>query len=413
MAIANIKEGNSTFTSKTGPNIAKEAAMFRSFDHPTVPAVVQIKEDCIVLSLIVGKPLESWVARFPGLTDPQKNSMSSALLLGLRHIHEMFVVHGNINVDTIYVHERSMKPMFVNFESSFMNGDATSVVDNGPYMSPETRRSRIMTCKSDVFSLGMVFATLTIGKPPSEWGVDYNASIDMASAAAPPWMKVMLHVDPRVRGMAETVLHFMGDVPVPCRNPFHAALHDALSSRDARRLQGWRSLSVIDANQPWDIAMRPMLMFVSTAFDAPVADDAELLGLVVCTLWRASVFPGALWLIEQRIQCADIEPFLVASIQANKDATLGFINACVAANLIDLTEGVLSAMLEATDFDDSVMALIGLTSISSGAAHIIGRMHAGAKRKADEAFHASKSAAEAHEAIAAIASMHVFARLLK
>jgi hypothetical protein len=59
------------------------------------------------------------------------------------------------------------------------------------------------------------------------------------------------------------------------------------------------------------------------------------------------------------------------------------------------------------------MALIGHTKISPGAALIIGCMHAGAKRKADEVIRANKSAAEANETIAAIASMHAIARLLK
>jgi len=416
MAIINVKEGNASFSSKKGPNIIKEAAMFRSFDHPTIPTVIKVKEDVILLSLIVGNPLEAWVAKFPGLTDAVKNSICSSLLSGLRNIHEVFVVHGNINMQTIYVHERSMKPMFVNFESSFMNGEATAVADNGFFTSPETRRGT-MTCKSDVFSLGMVFSSLTIGKLPLDWGVDYCAFIDMATAAASPWMKVMLHVDPRVRGMADTVLQFMGDVPAPCRNPFHAALHSALSSNEARRLQGWKDLILVDNavgfDQPWDIAMRPMLIFVSTVFDAPVAGDKEIIGKVIAVLQQASVAVGGLSLVEHRIRCADLELFFLACIDADKDATLSFINACAFANLIELSEGVLSAMLQATDNDDKVMALIGHTKISPGAALIIGCMHAGAKRKADEALRANKSAAEANETIAAIASMHAIARLLK
>ena len=137
----NTREGSATYTTKTGQRIQAESIMFRRFDHPTIPVFIQLKPDALVLSAVVGKPLESIVPRFSELQENQRTNMFTSLLYGLQHIHSVFVVHGNINLQTIYVQDRGMKPIFVNFESSFLQGQDTCVAENGCYMAPETRRS--------------------------------------------------------------------------------------------------------------------------------------------------------------------------------------------------------------------------------------------------------------------------------
>jgi hypothetical protein len=179
--------------------------------------------------------------------------------------------------------------VFVNFESSFLQGDNTSVAENGFFMAPETRRSGVMTCKSDVFSLGMVFGALHLCAAPDQWPSNH---------VLPNWTKIMLLVDTRARGMPSTALHVMGqeETATPCRNPFFAALQSAMSVYDAQRIRGWTDLSSMDVNQPWDVAMQPMLLFVATFYDQL---EPAVLNLVITTLHRATTNPLALTLVHK------------------------------------------------------------------------------------------------------------------
>jgi hypothetical protein len=257
-------------------------------------------------------------------------------------------------------------------------------------MAPETRRSGVMTCKSDVYSLGMVFGCLQLSKLPENWGADY---------VLPSWIKIMLLTDPRARGMTSTVLHVMGqeEMATPCRNPFFNALQSAMSVYDAHRIRGWTDLCGMDANQPWDIAMQPMLLFTSTYYDQL---DSSVLNLVITTLHRATANPLALTLV-QKINGDDA--YLTAFARVNKGATLGFVLGCVAAGAIDVTENIVAELID--DQDDGAIALVDHLNLSRSTARIVAHMHAGSKRKADEALRAVARASEVNQALAQMAAI--------
>jgi RIO-like serine/threonine protein kinase len=105
MPLVNVKEGTSTYSTKTGSRLHAESIMFRRFDHPTIPVFILLRGDVLLMSAVVGKPIENIVVRFSELQDNQKTNIYTALLQGLHHIHAMFVVHGNINLQTIYLQD--------------------------------------------------------------------------------------------------------------------------------------------------------------------------------------------------------------------------------------------------------------------------------------------------------------------
>ena len=390
MVLVNLKEGSVTFSTKTGTRLEAESAMFRRFDHPTIPVFFQIRSDVLLMSAVVGKPLENIVARFSEVAETQKTNIFTSLLHGLQHMHTMFAVHGNINPQTIYLQDRGLKPVFVDLESSFLQGDSMSVTDNGCFMAPEARRCGSMTCKSDVYSLGMVFGSLHLSKMPDQWPADQ---------AMPIWTKIMLLVDPRARGMSSSVLCVMGqdDTVVPCRNPFFAALQSALSVYDAQRIRGWTDLSSMDANQPWDVAMQPMLLFASTFYDEV---DNAVLNLVITTLHHAVANPLALSIVQK---FSGDEAYLLACARVNKPATVGFVTACATARVMEVTENIVAELID--DQDNGAMTLVEHLNLSRGAACIVAHIHAGAKRKADEAMRATARALEVNQAIAQMAAI--------
>jgi serine/threonine protein kinase len=382
----NIKEGNLTYSTRTGPRIEHESIMFRRLDHPTIPAFVQLRPDMLVVGAVIGKPADSIVPRFSELPDPQKMHIYTSLLQGLHHIHTMFVVHGNINLKTIYISDRGLKPYYVDFTSSFLQGDSSPMADNGRFMAPETQRSGITTCKSDVYSLGMVFGSLFLCNAPDQWPADF---------ALPTSTKVMLLADPRARGMSNTILHVLGqeEAVAHFRNPFFGSVQNALSAYDAHRIRGWTDLSAMDATQAWDVVMQPMLLFVSTYYDQL---DPAVMNLIVTTLHRAS----ALTMVHR---ISGDEPYLAAFARVNKAATLGFVLSCVAAGVIEVTEKLVTELLD--DQNDDAMALISHLNMSSGAARIMAHVYAGSKRKADEALHATARASEVNQALAQMAAI--------
>jgi hypothetical protein len=389
MVLASLKEGSVIYSTKTGTRLEAESAMFRRFDHPTIPIFFQIRNDILLMSAVAGKPLENTVARFSELTDNQKTNIFTSLLHGLHHIHTMFAVHGNINPQTIYLQDRGLKPVFVDLESSFLQGDNNmSVTDNGFFMAPEARRCGTYTCKSDVYSLGMVFGSLHLCKTPDQWPADH---------AMPVWTKIMMLIDPRARGMSSTVLCVMGqdDTAVPCRNPFFAALQSALSVYDSQRIRGWTDLSNMDATQPWDVAMQPMLLFASTFYDQV---DNAVLNLVITTLHHAVANPAALSMVQK---FSGDEAYLLACARINRAATLGFVTACAMAQVIEVTENIVAELMD----DSGAMALVEYLKLSRGAACIVAHIHAGAKRKADEAMRATARASEVNQALAQMAAI--------
>jgi serine/threonine protein kinase/formylglycine-generating enzyme required for sulfatase activity len=151
-----------------------EARTVASLDHPNIVPVYDVgsTEDfpCFIVSKFIEGGALTQKIRSDRLSINQATELVATIAEALHHAHRAGLVHRDIKPGNILL-DTSGKPFVVDFGLALREeniGKGPKCVGTPAYMSPEQARGEghRVDGRSDIFSLGVVFYELLVGRPP-------------------------------------------------------------------------------------------------------------------------------------------------------------------------------------------------------------------------------------------------------
>ena len=147
----------------------------------------------------------------------QKRRLCSIIAHSIAGLHDGGVVHADLKHENIlFMHSASGLPTVkvIDFDSSFLESDPPApgeeIVGDLVYFSPEALRSMSgeeipLTCKMDVFALGVLFHQYLTGELPYFDHEQYGFPAEASANGGNVWVSEDL--EPDVAGMLQSMLH--------------------------------------------------------------------------------------------------------------------------------------------------------------------------------------------------------------
>lgn len=153
--------------------LLKEALLVGRLNHPNIVQVYEVGEESgspyLVCEYVDGVPLKDWIKTHGAVPLAQAVVMMSQILAGVAHAHKEGILHldlggGNVLVDS------SNRPRITDFGIARALSSQVSAELQGTirYMAPEHFSKGKLSPASDVFSLGLLFHEMLVGKPVVE-----------------------------------------------------------------------------------------------------------------------------------------------------------------------------------------------------------------------------------------------------
>ena len=124
----------------------------------------------IVMELINGKTLKEIIDEKAPLNVSEAISYGGQILGALKHAHDKGIVHRDVKPQNIMVLEDGTVKVTDFGIASFVNYDTATITDKAigtvHYISPEQAKGLPVDCRSDLYSLGIIFYEMLTGKLP-------------------------------------------------------------------------------------------------------------------------------------------------------------------------------------------------------------------------------------------------------
>jgi serine/threonine-protein kinase len=173
--------------SLTNPNyiarFKREAKNQAKFTHPNIVPVYGFTEYegtfGIVMEYVEGETLEHLIKRKGHLELTEALSILKQMLLGIGYAHSKGFVHRDIKPSNIIINNEGVVKI-MDFGISKSMNESTAITKTGVkigtilYMSPEQVRAQEPTGQSDIYSIGISFYEMLIGKAPFDYDSEYE-----------------------------------------------------------------------------------------------------------------------------------------------------------------------------------------------------------------------------------------------
>ena len=368
-------------------DFSEEAIKIQQFSHPYIAEFSKLENNNLETLAAAGcKSIQESLPALHGLLVEQRDNLIIQVMQALDYLHTRFTVHGFVNPSTIYIYEQRTKILLVDFRAASYFDLPKEQFNNGHFSPPEWHRMGIVSAKTDVFSVGIVYMCMAIGTLPCTWAADSDGIHMHARSIAPVWVKTMLSCDWRKRPMffallqqLHTYVQHMCAAAVVSTNPLFAAVEDALrfNNESAKLLEAWNSLSAVDISCPWKLVMPEMLMFAAMFLCSPMESDMPLLTAVITTLERTCEIPEVFSLMPAKFAVEQFSSFLVACFFSNETAVLKIMRACRNANISVAVNDSFAHGILKDDITENARALLRFTNWTPSMLQALDEMHAG------------------------------------
>jgi eukaryotic-like serine/threonine-protein kinase len=173
--------------SLTNPNFIarfkREAKNQAKLTHPNIVPVYGFTEDGqifgIVMEYVEGETLEHLIRRNGHLELTQALSIMKQILTGIGYAHSKGYVHRDIKPSNIIINTEGIVKI-MDFGISKSVNESKVITRTGVkigtilYMSPEQIRAQDPTNQSDIYSIGITFYEMLVGKTPFDFDSDYH-----------------------------------------------------------------------------------------------------------------------------------------------------------------------------------------------------------------------------------------------
>lgn len=171
VAIKVLKEefcSDSNFVSK----FKMEAQAAAGLTHPNIVSIYDVVDDgeihCIVMELIEGITLKSYIARKGRLEIKESIGIAIQVAQGIAAAHEQSIVHRDIKPQNMLI-SRDGKVKVADFgiaRAVSAQTMSSSAMGSVHYISPEQARGGLSDERSDIYSLGITMYEMVTGKVP-------------------------------------------------------------------------------------------------------------------------------------------------------------------------------------------------------------------------------------------------------
>jgi serine/threonine protein kinase/outer membrane protein assembly factor BamB len=155
-----------------------EATAVAKISHVNVVPVYFIgeQEGChfFAMRLIDGEPLSARLDREGRLPSDEAVEMIEQCLAGLQAAHARELIHRDVKPGNILLERRTGRPVLVDFGLVRRFDQKTQMTATGmvmgtvDYMAPEQARGKNVDCRTDIYSLGVLFYQILSGRLPFE-----------------------------------------------------------------------------------------------------------------------------------------------------------------------------------------------------------------------------------------------------
>lgn len=161
----------------------REAKHQAKLNHPNIVPVYGFTEENgnlgIIMEYVAGETVENLIKRLGRLELPYALSILKQVLAGIGYAHEKGFIHRDIKPSNIILNNDGVvKIMDFGISKSVTEGrDLTKTgtkIGTILYMSPEQVKARPPSNQSDIYSLGITFFEMLVGRAPFDNGTDYE-----------------------------------------------------------------------------------------------------------------------------------------------------------------------------------------------------------------------------------------------
>lgn len=152
----------------------REALSATSLTHPNIVDIFDVGEDgnlhYLVMEYVAGQTLKEFIVSNGPLSPEEALPIMQQLVSAISNAHYNGIIHRDIKPQNILMdHDGNVKITDFGIAmalSATTHTKTNSVLGTVHYLSPEQARGRMATKKSDIYSVGIVFYELLIGKLP-------------------------------------------------------------------------------------------------------------------------------------------------------------------------------------------------------------------------------------------------------